>query len=203
MDDGRIQVDGHASRDLEPSGGRWSIVAEEERPDPASAFEDCAARANAIVEALEPLLDDGRLSTGPVTVQARRRDYDGPVLAHRATARVEVRASLDHAGAIAEAAMRAGATALSGPHPDYPDETAVQAELRREAVADARAKAEAIAGAAGSVLGPAVSVIDDPDTVHVGARYASMESGGDAAGPPVRPGPRTVSATVRVRFELR
>jgi len=200
--DQRIEVSGHARRDVEPSGGRWSIVAEEERPDPASAFEDCAARANAIVEAVEPVIGGGRLSTGPVTVHARRRDYDGPVVAHRAVARVEIAAGLEEAGPIAEAAMRAGATGLDGPAPDYPDEAALRPELLREAVADARAKAEAIAAAAGRELGPVLTVTERLDEDRVYARAASMqaESGGD--GPPVRPGPRTVSATVRVVFEL-
>lgn len=196
-----IKVTGYAEREIEPVGGRWSIVAEEERSDPASAFEDCAARASAIVEAVEPVIGDGRLSTGPVTVQARRRDYDGPVVAHRAVARVEISAGLENAGAIAEAAMRAGATGLSGPAPDYPDEAALRPGLLREAVADARARAEAIAAAAGRELGPVASVTEPAGDHVIYARAASMEA--DAAGgPPVRPGPRTVSATVRVRFEL-
>jgi uncharacterized protein YggE len=152
-----ITVSGHAEREIGPSGGRWSIVAEEDRPDPAAAFEDCAARAGAIVEAVQPVIGDGRLSTGPVTVRARRRDYDGPVIAHRAVARVEIVAGLNNAGAIA--------------------------------------------AAAGRELGRAASVTERLDENHVYARVAVMDSsGGD--GPPVLPGPRTVSATVRVRFEF-
>jgi uncharacterized protein YggE len=197
-----IKVTGHAQREIEPSGGRWSIVAEEERPDPSAAFEDCAARANAIVESVEPVIGDGRLSTGPVTVRARRRDYDGPVVAHRAVARIEVVAGLEDAGAIAEAAMRAGATGLNGPAPDYPDEAAVRPALLREAVAEARTKAEAIAAEAGRKLGAVVSVSEPRHDEVIYARAASMEAAGDGEGPPVRPGPRTVSATVRVHFEL-
>jgi len=200
--DQRIKVSGHAQREIEPSGGRWSIVAEEERPDPAAAFEDCAARANAIVEAVEPVIGDGRLSTGAVTVRARRREYDGPVLAHRAVARVEVVAGLEEAGGIAEAAMRAGATSLNGPVPDYPDEAAVRPALLREAVADARVKAEAIAAEAGRELGAVLSVTEPRHDDVVYARAATLEAAGDGEGPPVRPGPRTVSATVRVHFEL-
>jgi uncharacterized protein YggE len=200
LNDDRIEVTGRAERDVEPSAGRWSIVVEEEERDAAEAFEQCSARARAVVEQVEPLLgDEGRLTTGPVTVQPRRRDYDGPVIGHRATARLEVESPLERSGDLAAAAMRAGASALSGPHPRYAGEAEARVELLREAVGAARAKAETIAAAAGRELGRVVSVAESDDDHHV-VQEAALSA--DHAGPPVQPGARTVAVTVRVAVEL-
>ena len=201
VEDDRIEVTGRAERDVEPSAGRWSFVVEEEERDAAEAFEQCSARARAVVEQVEPLLgDEGRLSTGPVTVQPHRRDYDGPVIGHRATARLEVEAPLERAGDLAAAAMRAGATALSGPHPSYPGEAEARVELLAEAVGAARAKAEAIAVSAGRELGRVVSVVESDDGYHPVQEARALSA--DRAGPPVQPGARTIVVTVRVAVEF-
>jgi uncharacterized protein len=190
--DDHVTVTGSASRALAPGAATWRAEAVEADDDPRAAFERCSARLNALVERLAAV---GDVATEAVVVQPRFEDR-GPAGAE-AIGAVRVRSSAARAGEVAQAAMATGANRLHGPWFEYEGADDAQRGLLVGAVADARAKAERLADAAGRALGPVRAVEEKVDDRHV---VEAMRVAGGA--PDVRPREQIVTATVRVVFAL-
>jgi uncharacterized protein YggE len=120
---------------------------------------------------------------------------------YTATNNVEVTIrNLDTAGKVLSAATSAGANQLFGIRFEIEDPSALQAEARKKAVEDARARAERLAQLAGVKLGPAVSIseIDGGGGGPVPMfAMAKMDSGA-----PVERGELTVTTTVQIVYAL-
>ncbi len=112
---------------------------------------------------------------------------------------VQVRA-IDSVGSVLDASVTDGANMLNGISFGLQDPVPASDEARTKAVADARHKAELLAGAAGLKLGPILSMADQ------GGFMPPMPMGGmafeKAAAVPVATGQMVVSATVGVTYEL-
>ncbi len=111
---------------------------------------------------------------------------------------VRVRA-LDTLGTVLDAAVADGANTLNGLTFGLADPDPVLNEARKEAVADARAKAELLAAAAGVKLGKIVSISEAggmTDPVPMFRQEAS------AAGVPVQGGELGLSANVTIFYEI-
>jgi uncharacterized protein len=111
---------------------------------------------------------------------------------------VRVRA-LDTTGAILDAAVADGANTLNGMTFGLADPEPAYNEARKEAVADARAKAELLAMAAGVKLGPVMSISDagamtDPAPMYRDAVAASPV--------PVQGGELGLIANVAVTWQI-
>lgn len=120
---------------------------------------------------------------------------------YSATNSVEVTIrNLDQAGKVLSAATSAGANQLYGLRFEIEELAPLQAEARKKAVEDARARAERLAQLAGVKLGPAVSIIEldggGPGPVPMMA-MAKMDGGA-----PVERGELTIGTTVQVVYEL-
>jgi uncharacterized protein YggE len=189
-----VTVTGSAQRAVAPGAATWRAEAVESDDDPRTAFERCSSRLNALVERLSAV---GDVATEAVVVQPRFEK--GGVAGAEAIGAVRVRSPAARAADVAQAAMSAGADRLQGPHFEYERASEVHAELLGEAVADARAKAERLAAAAGRRLGR-VDQIEETGPERVPGVQRVMTA---AAEPPdVRPRELTVTATVRVVFAL-
>ena len=196
MTDDHVTVTGAAQRAVAPGAATWRAEAVETDDDPRAAFERCSSRLNAVVERLDGL---GDVATEAVVVQPR---WDEGTAAGGAEAvgAVRVRASAARAGDIAQAAMAAGADRLHGPRFEYDDAEGVRRELLGEAVADARAKADRLAAAAGRRLGP-VRQIEEAGPERVPGPQRMMAAAA-VESPDVRPRELTVTAAVTVVFAL-
>lgn len=95
-----------------------------------------------------------------------------------------------------------GATDVYGPNLRIDEESDAGDELFTEAVADARAKAEKAAEAAGAKLGKVVSMTEAGSSSVVPFYRAAAEGMG-GGGAPIEPGSSQISKTVTVVFELR
>jgi uncharacterized protein YggE len=194
VSDDHVEVTGSASRAVAPGPATWRAEAVEADDDPRAAFERCTARLNVLVERLAAV---GDVATEAVVVQPRWEDEGRRRGRAEAIGAVRVRSEAARAGEVAQAAMAAGADRLHGPRFEYDAEEAVREELLGEAVADARRKAERLAGAAGRRLGP-VRWIEEAAAGHI----RPAEAFGVAEAPDVRPRELTVTATVQVVFAL-
>jgi hypothetical protein len=131
---------------------------------------------------------DGSSTTGPTIA--------GFVASNMLTVRVR---QLDGLGAVLDAAVADGANTLNGLSFGLADPAPVLDEARKEAVADARARAELLATAAGVKLGRVISISD-----------GSMPSGpmpmfrADAAAMavPIASGELGLSASVTIFYEI-
>ena len=187
-----VTVTGSAQRAVAPGAATWRAEAVESDDDPRTAFERCSTRLNALVERLSAV---GEVATEAVVVQPRFEA--GGAAGAEAIGAVRVRSAAGRAADVAQAAMSAGADRLQGPQFEYERASEVRGELLDEAVADARAKAERLAAAAGRRLGR-VDQIEETGPERVPGLQRAMAA--TAEPPDVRPRELTVTATVRVVF---
>jgi hypothetical protein len=111
---------------------------------------------------------------------------------------------LDAAGATIAVAVAAGGDAarLSGVSFTLADDTALRAQAREEAFADARVKAEQYAELAGRELGEVVSVREDAGGSSPYASGGGSAESASADAVPLAPGSAEVSVTAQVRWSL-
>ena len=120
---------------------------------------------------------------------------------YTATNNVEVTIrNLDLAGKVLSAATGAGANQLYGLRFEIEDPSPLQAEARKEAVADARQRAERLAQLSGVKLGPAQSITEvDGGGSGPMPMYAAARADSSA---PVERGELTITSTVQIVYSL-
>ena len=121
----------------------------------------------------------------------------GYVASNQVTVRVR---DLDSLGGLLDTVVSEGANTFNGLSFALQEPRATEDAARRAAVADARARAELFAEAAGVALGP-VQTIDEEGGAQPMPMFR-MEAAMADAGVPVAPGELTVSARVRVVFAI-
>jgi uncharacterized protein len=105
---------------------------------------------------------------------------------------------LDRAGAVLDAAARAGANNVYGPSLTRSNREALEATALENAFANARSRAEALAGAAGVELGRVTAISESAPSFEGGPLRAP-----DAASTaPIEKGTQEVEATVSVTFAI-
>lgn len=110
---------------------------------------------------------------------------------------------LDTVGAMLDALVKAGVNNINGVQFSVKDSKAAKEKAREDAIREARAKAEAMASAAGVKLGKLKSLSESggnfrPQPMAYAAR--SLESGG--ASTPVSAGEQEISVTVNMSYDI-
>ena len=211
-----------AARGVEPAADARGITTSgtgtvETVPDRASfsfgvetlgetAREALAANGTSVRRVIEALRDAGvdlrDIRTQQISIYPRYADEARAVVGY--TASNSVHAQIDgiaRAGAVVDAAVGAGANQVSGPMLDRSDREELGHDALRRAVADARAKAEVLADAAGVSLGRVVAVVEGAGAGPP-LPYYERAAAADASGTPVEPGTERVEATVTVTFAV-
>ena len=142
----------------------------------------------------------------PVYAQPSRDDSNAPptITGYRATNTVAVRVlDLAQIGAVVSAGLDAGANQLGGIGFALQDRTQPYLDALAAATQEARRKADAIARAAGMVVGGIVDITEQsagiPRPLAAGVQYAERGFGGSV---PVQAGEIVVQARVHVQFRL-
>lgn len=108
---------------------------------------------------------------------------------------------LDQAGKVLEAATRAGATHIEGPHFGFSDPSKLEIQALRSAMEDAKRKAEALAQAAGTSLGKVLSIQSSSQAAPPPRpMMMAMRAEADV---PIERGEGAVSAQVEVVYSLK
>src|SRR3954469_3582934 len=134
------------------------------------------------------------IQTEQVSLSLRYSDNGQAVVGYTASNSISVTVrSLAKVGPVIDAGVEAGANQVSGPNLVLSDQNALYRQAIRVAIGNARAKAQAIARAAGLSLRRITSVIESggPSPVPVDAKTALP-----ATGPPIEPGSTFVQATL-------
>lgn len=149
------------------------------------------------------------MRTTAYDVQARIDWVNGKQVPRGYMARhtIEVRVDdLARVGELLELAIGAGGTSVQGVRFDLKERAKLERDALTRAVADARARAEAVAAGAGSTLGGIVRIEEagltggGPEPVMM--RMAAAPMAADAA-PPVAPGETVIRATVTLTARLK
>jgi uncharacterized protein YggE len=117
---------------------------------------------------------------------------------------VEVRVDdVERVGNVLDAVVDAGATTVAGIRFDLKDRAAAEREALRLAVADARERAEAIAGGAGRTLDRVLRLVDTPEPRFKGPQPMMMERAAAGDATPIEPGNIEVHARVEMTVAIR
>ena len=121
---------------------------------------------------------------------------------------LEVRVNqMDRAGELIDVAVQSGATSVGNVQFDLKDTAPVVKEALQKAVADARGRAEAIAGAAGRSIERVISIRESGAAVPIPRRMqrmsAPMEAAAAPSPPPMEPGELQIEANITLTVKLK
>lgn len=129
----------------------------------------------------------------------------GQIVRYRVTHTLSVEVkNIDKLGAVLDAAIEAGANNSGGISFERSDGLVLEREALKKAVADARQRAEALAGAAGKSVVRVVSIRESGTQPEPPVPYMRAMKVMDGAGEsvPVEPGQLKITAAVEVEFEI-
>jgi uncharacterized protein len=193
-----VTVSGVGSATVSPDEAELLFGVETRGPTATAAL---AANGAAMRRVIAALRDAGArdLATQYVSVWPVSRD-DGGIDGYSASNSVSAIIDVERAGDLIDAVTDAGANQVSGPGLSRSDSERIYRQALSDAIADARARAEVLAKAAGRSLGDIISISEGgaPPVPYV--ERAALDA---AASTPVVPGKQETSATISVTFELR
>jgi uncharacterized protein len=196
-----ITVTGTGTTVAVPDEASFSFGVESTGATARAAQAANAERMAGVAAALKGAGVAGRdLQTTDVSVMPDWSNDGSRVEGFRAHASVQAKVRrIARAGAVVDAAVAAGATETSGPSLGRADRAAQYRTALRDAVADARAKAQALAAEADVQLGPVVRVEEGAPTPQPIYESAALAAGRET---PIEPGTQETQATVTVTFSL-
>jgi uncharacterized protein YggE len=187
-----ISVTGNGTVETVPDTATFSFTVTTSADTAKAALAKNGATADAVAAALQA----AKVQTSEVMLQPQLNDDGTAVLGYTASTTVTAESELAKAGPLVDAAVDAGATGVSGPSWSRSDYDALYRQALQNAVADAKAKAQALADAGGLTLGTVTSMTEGGGVVQP-LPYASAASDGVAK---LQPGTQTVDASVTVTF---
>ena len=198
-----IVVNGTGRISVAPDIALLTLGVESQAATLAEATADAARRMSAVVARIKALgVPDADITTVAYSVDPRMAPIDPArrdpprLVGYQVTnlAQVTVRKPAD-AGSILDGAVAAGANAVRGIRFTLADSSAAQAEARKQAVADALAKARQLATAGGVTLGPVLTIRESGGPAPVPMRAMSF----GAVSTPIEPGQLDVTVTIELR----
>jgi len=205
-----LAVTGSAAVDVPPDQLEITFAVVSEAEEVADALEDNSRRMRRVLDALRKAgVRDDDLETAGFSINpqyARNRSTNeaprivGYSVQNSAVARTT---RLDLAGKLIEEGTDAGANRVSGLAFGLQNPQDHRNEAIAKATAHARADAEALADAAGLTLAGVLEITLDPgQQTYRPSMMRGMEAMADAA-PPIQPGDVSLSARVRVVYEIK
>ena len=196
-----------------PDIARTTLGVEATAASAVAATRDAATRMAAVIAAVKRLgVADADIQTSAFSIRSERYATPPPKAgAPEGTSPITYVASNSVAvtirdtartGAILDAAVKAGANEVWGVSFAHSDEAALRLRARELAVADARARAEGLARAAGVALGPVIS-IEEVGLLHHGRAMGQGSVGlRNAEATPIEGGEVTITDRIQIVFAL-
>src|SRR5213592_2981634 len=195
---GGITVSGTGSVQAVPDQAQFSLGVETSGPTAREALASNSERMRRVLAALFAAgVAKGDVQTQDVSVS---RSYPDNGYSADNSVSVTIR-DLAKAGSILDAASNAGANNVYSPTLSRSDQDELQAKALRGAVGNARAKARALADAAGVRLG-SVTAITESGAEPMPYYDVALAKSTRALEAPIEPGKQEIQATVRVTFAI-
>ncbi len=196
-----ITATGSGTVNAVPDRAQFSFGVQAQARTASAALEAADAQLQRVVSALRQAgIAAADVQTEQLSVSPRTNDEGVEILGFTAVTSVSARVrDLDRAGAVVDAAVGAGANTVYGPSLVRSNQDALYRNALRAAYADARAKADALAGAAGVTLGAMTATVEG----GAGAMpFATGRAEDASAIAKIEPGTQEIQATVTVTFAV-
>jgi len=208
-----LEVTGSAELEVAPDQVRVTFAVESEAETVEDAMRDNSRRMNDVFEALQKAgLEEDDLETAGFFIRPRydqnrnlsRADNGAPRIVGYTVVNSVVATSdrLEMAGELIETGVDAGANRVSGLSFGLQNPRDHRADAIRDATANARSDAEALAEAAGVKLVRILAITLDPQQDFSPRFSMQMAEARDAGAPPISPGEVSLSARVRIVYEI-
>jgi uncharacterized protein len=190
-----ISVSGHGTVTTVPDRAAFDFTAETRAPTAAAAIARAGDASGSIAAALKDAgVAAADLQTSQISLSPQTTDDGTTIVGYAASTTLTAKTTIASAGAVVDAAVKAGANGVSGPNLSRSDEASLYDKALAGAVADAKRKAGALAAAAGLQLGGVQSLAESgaqaPIPLAAKADFSAA----------VEPGTQTVAADVTVTY---
>jgi hypothetical protein len=192
-----IAVSGHGSVTTVPDRASFDFTVETRAAAATSAIARNGDAAAALVQAAKNAgVAAADIRTSQLSLNPQSNDDGTQIVGYLASTTVTATTTLEKAGALVDAAVKAGATGVSGPSLSRSDTDALYRDALKAAVADARQKAAALAAAGGLSLG-GIQSLSEGGATPTPLPFAAKSAAGAVA---IEPGTQSVEADVSVVF---
>src|SRR5689334_5813640 len=141
-----ITVTGDGTVDATPDRASFDFGVTTQGATAAAALDGNASQARAIIDALKKAgLESSDIQTTQVSLWPQTSSNGTRIVGYQASNSVQVTAGLGRSGALVDAAVRAGANNVDGPNLDTADKSSLYDQALKQALADAKGKAQALA----------------------------------------------------------
>ena len=197
-----ITVNASGKVEATPESAALELGVETQASNAKEALAQNSERLRRVLDALRKAgVSKDDLRTSQVSLWPQR-DSDGlAVSGYSAQNTVSVEVDVAKAGDAIDAAVAAGANVVGGPSLSVGDRDDLYRKALKDAVEAARAKAEAIAAAAGVKVGRVTAVVESPGYEQP-MPYAAEAARAADVSTPIEPGKQAIEATVMVTFAL-
>jgi len=195
---GGITVTGNGAVSIVPDRAEFSFGVHTESATAAAALGANGTLMTKVIDAVEKAgVAKADIQTSQISLSPQTSSNGNKITGYAAdnTVTVTVR-DLGSAGALVDAAVAAGANEVSGPALTSSDQDALYLQALKKAMADAKAKAEAIASGGGISLGSVTNVVEGGTATPLPGVSAG------SAATPISPGTSQVTATVTVTYAI-
>jgi uncharacterized protein YggE len=193
-----ITVTGSGTVDASPDRASFDFGVTTNGGTAAAALSSNSAQARAIVTALKKAgVAESDIQTTQVSLWPQTSSNGTRITGYQASNSVQVTAGLGKSGALVDAAVGAGANNVGGPNLDTADRSALYEEALKQAIGDAKGKAQAIAAGAGLTLGSLVKVAEGGGPAPM-PLFAEDRAAGESV--PIEAGTEHIQASVTVTY---
>ncbi len=194
-----ITVTGNGTVDATPDRASFDFGVTTNGATAAEALSRNASQARAIIDALKKAgIASSAIQTTQVSLWPQTSSNGTVITGYQASNSVQVTAALGKSGALVDAAVGAGANNVDGPNLDTAETSSLRNEALKQALAEAKGKAQAIAEAAGLTLGAPLTVREGSQATPI-VYAAGLEAPARAA-PPIEAGTQKIQASVTVTY---
>jgi uncharacterized protein YggE len=191
-----ITVSGHGTVTTVPDRASFDFTVETRAQTATGAIAHNGDAAAAVAEAVKNAgVSPADVQTSQISLSPQTTQDGTTIIGYAASTSISAKTTIAKAGAVVDAAVKAGANGISGPNLSRSDESGLYRGALKSAVADAKDKAAALAAAAGLTLGGAQSIAEGggPTPIPFAAGKADFSTA-------IEPGTQQITADVSVTY---
>jgi hypothetical protein len=198
-----ITVDGTGTVHTTPDEANFSFGAESQAASADAAVAANSKTVQAVIDAIKGAgIPDADIQTEQVSVSPRYDDNGEKIVGYSASNSVDVKIrDLTKVSAVVTAATNAGANQVYGPNLSVSEQSDLYQQALAKALDDARAKAGALASAAGVTLGRVTNIVEGGQMSQP-VPYAAAEDASGGKAVPIEPGQQDIVATISVTYSI-
>jgi uncharacterized protein YggE len=195
-----VTVSGTGTVTAVPDQASFSFTVQTKAATAVAALTRNGNDTKAVIAAVEAAgVAEADIQTDQVSLDPVQSNDGTSIVGYTASDTINVtKLTIAKSGAVVDAAVGAGATDVSGPSLSLSSQDALYDQALKDAVVQAKTKAQALADAAGRSLGGVVTIVEGGGSAPIPFAVGAASSGNT----PIEPGTQEVQATVTVTYAL-